>query len=415
MTELSARFNITAEDNTRAALASVKRGFGELHTIVKGALGFGGIGLGVAGIGQMVRELNKLQNYSLNRNLPLTTKAVKDLNEAIESNQSRLDGWADQWASYWTKIKIAALDAAAAISRFNEQSTPQNIGIIGRVNGRPVYGPVGATRQSSNVTKQHAHMAGGPEDDSTEIWAANQKKATENAERAWDHYITKLEEVYNAELKIQKESERVRDEVNKFLEDTANDVNKDIEKAADDAGERLTKEFENFKSDSDVIIDNLAKDFKSAFDDMINTGKFSFRDFVRFIVAELLKREISAAIDRIAGYLKGAFNTGGGGGGGGFIGFLGSLLGFASGGSFDVGGSGGTDSQLVAFRATPGEHVQVGGGGNTPSITIVQNIDARNSTRDSIENSFPRLMERNNRMVIDRITDMLDRRYRIRA
>lgn len=36
------------------------------------------------------------------------------------------------------------------------------------------------------------------------------------------------------------------------------------------------------------------------------------------------------------------------------------LPGFATGGSFDVGGSGATDSQLVAFRATPGEHVSVG-------------------------------------------------------
>jgi tape measure domain-containing protein len=34
-------------------------------------------------------------------------------------------------------------------------------------------------------------------------------------------------------------------------------------------------------------------------------------------------------------------------------------LGFARGGSFDVGGSGGPDSQLVGFRATPGEHVEV--------------------------------------------------------
>lgn len=58
-----------------------------------------------------------------------------------------------------------------------------------------------------------------------------------------------------------------------------------------------------------------------------------------------------------------------------------SLFGFASGGSFTVGGSGGTDSQLVAFRATPGEEVSVrtpaqqSGGG----ITVVQNIniDAR--------------------------------------
>lgn len=35
------------------------------------------------------------------------------------------------------------------------------------------------------------------------------------------------------------------------------------------------------------------------------------------------------------------------------------LPGFATGGSFMVGGNGGTDSQLVAFKATPGEHVQI--------------------------------------------------------
>lgn len=53
------------------------------------------------------------------------------------------------------------------------------------------------------------------------------------------------------------------------------------------------------------------------------------------------------------------------------------LQGFATGGSFTVGGAGGTDSQLVAFRATPGEQVSIrtpgqqGGGGAT------YNIDAR--------------------------------------
>jgi hypothetical protein len=34
-------------------------------------------------------------------------------------------------------------------------------------------------------------------------------------------------------------------------------------------------------------------------------------------------------------------------------------IGFATGGSFDVGGFGGTDSQLVKFRATPGEKVSI--------------------------------------------------------
>jgi hypothetical protein len=35
------------------------------------------------------------------------------------------------------------------------------------------------------------------------------------------------------------------------------------------------------------------------------------------------------------------------------------LPGFKTGGSFEVGGQGGTDSQTVAFRATPGEMVNV--------------------------------------------------------
>lgn len=40
-------------------------------------------------------------------------------------------------------------------------------------------------------------------------------------------------------------------------------------------------------------------------------------------------------------------------------GFLGGLPGFATGGSFKVGGAGGVDSQLVAFRASPNETVNV--------------------------------------------------------
>jgi hypothetical protein len=49
--------------------------------------------------------------------------------------------------------------------------------------------------------------------------------------------------------------------------------------------------------------------------------------------------------------------------------------GFATGGSFDVGGSGGMDSSLVAFHATPGEHVDVtpAGGSSGRGVNIVVN------------------------------------------
>jgi TP901 family phage tail tape measure protein len=69
--------------------------------------------------------------------------------------------------------------------------------------------------------------------------------------------------------------------------------------------------------------------------------------------------------------------SGGGGGAGGFN-FGGMPTGFSTGGSFKVGGSGGTDSQLVSLRASPGEMINVrrgdqmdlGGGG-----AIVVHID----------------------------------------
>ena len=64
------------------------------------------------------------------------------------------------------------------------------------------------------------------------------------------------------------------------------------------------------------------------------------------------------------GFFANLFNGGGGMGStsGGILDFLsqiGSLLGFADGGSFQVGGSGGTDSVPVSFMATPGEMVHV--------------------------------------------------------
>jgi hypothetical protein len=87
--------------------------------------------------------------------------------------------------------------------------------------------------------------------------------------------------------------------------------------------------------------------------------------------------------------------SGGGGsagGGGGFLGgifkglagLLGGLFGFQHGGTFTVGGSGGPDSQVVAFRATPGEEVEVrppgrrGPAGRSPVIQQTINITTPN-------------------------------------
>jgi hypothetical protein len=85
---------------------------------------------------------------------------------------------------------------------------------------------------------------------------------------------------------------------------------------------------------------------------MVEKGKFSFKT---------LKDSVSSGLKELSKqFLKQAFLGGGKGkkgkGGGGL---LAGLFGFARGGAFTVGGSGGRDSQLVAFNATPGERVNV--------------------------------------------------------
>lgn len=65
------------------------------------------------------------------------------------------------------------------------------------------------------------------------------------------------------------------------------------------------------------------------------------------------------AIRAVANAILSSMSFGGGFFGTLFKGLLGGLIGFANGGSFTVGGTGGIDSQLVAFRATPGEMVDI--------------------------------------------------------
>lgn len=95
--------------------------------------------------------------------------------------------------------------------------------------------------------------------------------------------------------------------------------------------------------------------FDSATDAIVEfakTGEFNVREFFGNLAAELLK----IATNQLFAQLLSGFAGGGLGGG---AGLLGGLFGFAEGGSAMVGGSGGTDSQLVAFKATPGERVNV--------------------------------------------------------
>jgi hypothetical protein len=68
--------------------------------------------------------------------------------------------------------------------------------------------------------------------------------------------------------------------------------------------------------------------------------------------------------------------------GAGYVGDQAEILGFAGGGSFKVGGSGGSDSQAIKFRASPGERVDIltpeqQRGASMPSVQVVINNQSK--------------------------------------
>jgi lambda family phage tail tape measure protein len=72
----------------------------------------------------------------------------------------------------------------------------------------------------------------------------------------------------------------------------------------------------------------------SAIDNFVDHGKFSFSDFATSVIKDLLKIQLKAAAVNLMGMMGAG---GGGGGGGGFWSSVGSILGFANGGSPPVG------------------------------------------------------------------------------
>ena len=125
---------------------------------------------------------------------------------------------------------------------------------------------------------------------------------------------------------------------------------------------RITEQANNLGAQvSDVVVGS----FNNLTDAVVNfarTGTFSIRSFFSDLANQLLRLATNQLLISLLSSFGGGGGFGGGLGGlsgGSPGGLLSGLLGFQTGGSFTVGGSGGADSQLVAFRATPGEQVNV--------------------------------------------------------
>lgn len=106
----------------------------------------------------------------------------------------------------------------------------------------------------------------------------------------------------------------------------------------------------------DVVRNNM----RSWIDEIMN-GTFKLSDALKGLLADFT----NLALNNVFAALGGGGGNALYGGGGGLGGFLGGLFGFAKGGTIMPGGSGGIDSQLVAFRKSPNERVDITKPGQT--------------------------------------------------
>lgn len=177
-------------------------------------------------------------------------------------------------------------------------------------------------------------------------------------------------------------------------------VGKDLESGIRRGLLEISKQFENV---ADLAANTLVDAFKSAEDALVQfvtTGKTDFKGLVDSIFNELTRLAIRQSITGpLASLMQGSDGQGGGlaniltsmfsrgsgsdwitsatsGIGGMFSKLFSFLPGFKDGTDFMVGGSGGPDSQVVAFRASPDERVTVtpkgkpSGGGGTVNMYI---------------------------------------------
>lgn len=137
----------------------------------------------------------------------------------------------------------------------------------------------------------------------------------------------------------------------------------------------------------------------TSFKDVLN----SVLDFTKQIIAQMVAQLTTMAV-------IGAVTGGVGGGAGGaadsnWLGVFGQPRGFASGGSFTVAGSGGTDSVPVGFMATPGETVSVrtpgqqGGGGVAINIAVNVGRSSEQSSTGASDQKFSSLARDLSKMV----------------
>ncbi|UUV44791.1 tape measure protein [Rhodobacter phage RcRudolph] len=189
--------------------------------------------------------------------------------------------------------------------------------------------------------------------------------------------------------------------------------------------ENQIRALQALKEQAKLLEDVLTRTFKAAEDafvEFVETGKVDFNKLITSLISDLARLAFQSFVTKpLQNLLQGFMGNllgglGGGGGLGGLFGGAGTGTGYfppaptgglyATGGSWIVGGQGGVDSQMVKFRASPGERVTVernggsnGGGGGSTVVFNITTPDVRGfkASESQIAARMQRLASRGNR------------------
>lgn len=427
MTDATARYVISADDKSKAAIENIKRNFKELDGAArKLSRGLKGLGVGAvalkawataARLGNEAIQNLAASNVEFAASLKLTEAAMKSAFVAgqltIEAQAAIAKGVKDpsyaaslrQSADLWGRLKLEAqgLGLSWQIVAANVAEFLNLIKSIPQLDSRGPLSRRAALRDLGDVDA--AQKLGKSQNAALD---ARMKAQADAAKKAADGLLSEVQitaiSLFDRTKPFRQDAPRAIDA--QQLEDTRFDqfgdsILESTQGIADNMSEIFKQPFDELSPYADEAARNMQTAFADFLFDPFEDGiKGMLRGFV-----DVLRRMVAEAA---AAKIFGSKKSGGLGLGDLITGAVGSLFGFAQGGSFNVGGSGGTDSQLVAFRATPGERVSV----STPaqqksgrSIVVHQSVtvNAAQLTQDQAA----RMVADSQRMMWDE----LDRRY----
>lgn len=177
--------------------------------------------------------------------------------------------------------------------------------------------------------------------------------------------------------------------------------------------EEVAEELTNIGKIGEGVFDDIA----GGIADMATSGKADFADMAMSIIQDIIRIYLkSQLLKALTSFFGGGSNVPTEASGGTLAVTSGGVIPRAhSGLDFRVGGAGGTDSQLVQFKATPGEEVSV----KTPqqqrnsagAVTLkqVNHIDARGADAARIEAMMPGLLEQTRQRTLADVIRLRDR------